>query len=120
TRRSGDRTVFRTSSRPVVENLREQVRNAPERRLPAHAGMKKAIVLALFAVALACSDPSPPPSPAPTPTPSPAPTPGPRVVLSGRVYAAAAGGPDHYPVGTPISARVLIVEGVNAGRETSS
>jgi len=42
------------------------------------------------------------------------------VVLSGRVYAAAAGGPDHYPVGTPISARVLIVEGVNAGRETSS
>jgi hypothetical protein len=36
------------------------------------------------------------------------------------VYAAASGGIDHYPIGTAISARVLIVGGVNAGRETSS
>jgi hypothetical protein len=36
------------------------------------------------------------------------------------VYAAASGGPDHYPSGSALSARVLIVEGVNAGRETSS
>jgi hypothetical protein len=42
------------------------------------------------------------------------------VVLSGTVYAAASGGIDHYPIGTAISARVLIVGGVNAGRETSS
>src|SRR6266850_2192155 len=84
--------------------------------------MRKAFVLALFAVALACSDrtgvqtgPSTiPPSSPPTPPPPS------RVVLSGRVYAAASGGPDHYPSGSALSARVLIVEGVNAGRETSS
>ena len=42
------------------------------------------------------------------------------MALSGRVYAASAGGPDHYPVGDPISARVFVVSGVNAGRETYS
>src|SRR6185436_12431773 len=70
------------------------------------------------------SDPSPAPmptpAPTPTPTPSPTPNPAPRVTLNGRVFAASSGGPDHYPVGMSISARVLIVEGVNAGRETSA
>jgi hypothetical protein len=74
--------------------------------------MRKAIALAFFAFALACSDPPPGPSPTPPSTS--------RVVLSGRVYSASSGGPDHYPVGTSISAGVHIVEGVNAGRGTTS
>ena len=41
------------------------------------------------------------------------------MTLSGRVYAAA-DAPDHYPAGNSLSARVLIAEGVNAGREVSS
>jgi hypothetical protein len=43
------------------------------------------------------------------------------VVLSGKVYAASSGtAPDHYGAGATIGARVFIVSGVNAGRETYS
>jgi len=43
------------------------------------------------------------------------------VVLSGKVYAASNGtAPDHYGAGAFISARVFVVSGVNAGRETYS
>jgi PEGA domain len=92
--------------------------------------MRKTFVFALLALALACdrtgeqTGPStiPPssPAPTPTPTPNPTPTPGPRVVLSGKVYAASSGGVDHYGAGAFISARVFVVSGVNAGRETYS
>ncbi len=88
--------------------------------------MRKVIVFALLALALACSDreqtgPSTvPPAPSPTPSPTPTPTPGPRVSLSGRVFAATSGGADHSPAGSSLSARVFVVDGPNAGREVSS
>jgi hypothetical protein len=92
-----------------------------ERWLPLPPAMRKAFVLVLLAVALACSDRTGEQSRPSTIPPSSPPTPPPpsRVVLSGRVYAAASGGPDHYPSGSALRAgrRVdgRVVAGVQGG-----